>query len=114
MEHSIRNLILSPHKPDAILASVERLSMVCLKILKELHLKVPDDVAIAGFSDNPLSGFLNPTLTSVTQPTFEIGQHAAELLIKQIENKEEPEVFKTVQLKTSLNVRESSLQAKRN
>jgi LacI family transcriptional regulator len=114
MERSIRNLILSPHKPDAIITSVERLSMVCLKILKELHLKVPDDVAIAGFSDNPLSGFLNPTLTSVSQPTFAIGQHAAELLINQIENKEEPEVYKTIRLKTCLNVRESSLQAKRN
>jgi LacI family transcriptional regulator len=114
MEHSIRNLILSPHKPDAIITSVERLSMVCLKILKELHLKVPDDVAIAGFSDNPLSGFLNPTLTSVSQPTFAIGRRAAALLINQIENKEEPENYKTIRLKTTLNVRESSLQAKRN
>ncbi len=112
MEHNIRNLILSPHKPDAIIASVERLSMVCLRILKELHLKVPDDVAIAGFSDNPLSGFLNPTLTSITQPTVEIGQRAAELLINQIETKATPEKYITVQLKTMLNVRESSLSKK--
>ena len=108
MENNVHNLLLGTNRPDAILSSVERLSMVCLKVARELKLKVPEDIAIAGFSDNPISSFLSPTLTSVTQPTFEIGQNAAALLIHQIENKETPETYTTVQLKTFLDVRESS------
>ncbi|MFT4155844.1 LacI family DNA-binding transcriptional regulator [Parafilimonas sp.] len=113
MENSVRKLLLSPNRPRAILSSVERLSMVCLKIMKQLDLKVPDDVAIAGFSDNPVSSFLSPTLTAVTQPTFEIGQHAAALLINQIETKETPKEYTTIQLKTTLDIRESSLAGKK-
>lgn len=112
MENNVRSLLTGADKPNAIFCSIERLSMVCLKVIKELHLKVPDNVAIAGFSDNPLSSFLNPTLTSVTQPTFEIGQHAAALLINQIESKEIPEKYTVIKLKTSLDIRESSLAKK--
>lgn len=112
MENDVRNLLSGPHRPDAIFSSVERLSMVCLKVMKQMNLKVPDDVAIAGFSDNPVSGFLSPALTSVAQPTFEIGQHAAALLISQIETKERPKEYSTIQLKTRLDIRESSLAKK--
>jgi len=108
-ERNIRSLFQQHNKPDAILTSVERLSIACLKVLKDMQLRVPEDVAIAGFSDNPLNSFLNPTLTSVSQPTFEIGQHAAQLLIEQIESKKMPEKFKTIELKTTMDVRESSL-----
>jgi LacI family transcriptional regulator len=112
MENDVRNLLSGPHRPDAIFSSVERLSMVCLKVMKQMNLKVPDDVAIAGFSDNPVTGFLSPALTSVAQPTFEIGQHAAALLISQIETKERPKEYSTIQLKTRLDIRESSLAKK--
>lgn len=108
MENNVRKLLLSPDKPAAILSSVERLSMVCLKLIKEMNLKVPDDIAIAGFSDNPVNSFLSPTLTSVIQPTFAIGEHAAALLINQIENNIHPQSYTTIELKTFLDVRESS------
>ena len=112
IEKEIRKLFARKQRPDAILTSVERLSMMCLKVLKEMKLKVPDDVALAGFADNPLSRFLCPALTSVCQPTFEIGQQAAALLIDLIESKTEPEIYKTVTLKTCLDIQESSLRKK--
>jgi DNA-binding LacI/PurR family transcriptional regulator len=108
-ENKIRRLFCSANRPDAVLLSVERLSITCLKVLRELELQVPDDVALAGFSDNPLSPFLNPALTSVCQPTFAMGQLAVELLIELIESKQTIKEYKTVQMKTTLHVHESSL-----
>ena len=109
VEKNIRRLFAGTNHPNAVLASVERLSVTCLKVLKELQLQVPDDVALVGFSDNPLSTFLQPALTTVSQPTFAMGQTAVELLIELIDSKELTTQFKTVQMKTALHVNQSSL-----
>jgi len=109
IEKNVKTLLNKSKRPDAILACAERISMVCLKVLLDMNLRVPEDVAIAGFADNPMNSFLKPTLTSVSQPTFTIGQQAAALLIEQIENTRPPEKFKTIQLKTNMDIRESSV-----
>lgn len=108
MKNEVRKLVSQPKRPNAIFSSVERLSMASIKMLKEMHLKVPDDVALAGFADNPLSPYLHPALTSVRQPTFSIGQNATELLIELIESKKVEEKYTTIKLKTTLDVQESS------
>jgi DNA-binding LacI/PurR family transcriptional regulator len=109
MKNEVRKLVGGKRRPNAIFSSVERLSMVSVKVLKEMKLKVPGDVALAGFADNPLSRYLNPSLTAVCQPTFSIGQNAAELLIELIESKKAEEKYTTIKLKTSLDVQESSV-----
>jgi len=109
MKNEVRKLVSAKKRPNAIFSSVERLSMASVKVLKEMHLNVPGDVALAGFADNPLSRYLNPALTSVNQPTFSIGQNATELLIELIESKKAEEKYTTIKLKTSLDVQESSL-----
>jgi DNA-binding LacI/PurR family transcriptional regulator len=109
MKNEIRKLVSGQRRPNAIFSSVERLSMVSVKVLKDMKLKVPDDVALAGFADNALSHYLNPSLTSVCQPTFSIGQNAAELLIELIESKKAEEKYTTIKLKTTLDIQESSL-----
>jgi DNA-binding LacI/PurR family transcriptional regulator len=45
-----------------------------LKVLTDMGLKVPGDIALAGFADNPLSWYLHPGLTSVAQPNFPWGK----------------------------------------
>ncbi len=112
IEKEIRKLFSAKQRPDAILTSVERLSMICLRVLREMKLSIPDDVALAGFADNPLTRFLNPSLTSVCQPTFQMGQHAAELLIELIEDRNSTDEFKTIELNTCLDIQESSLRRK--
>ena len=52
--------------------------------------------------------YLNPSLTSVCQPTFSIGKNAAELLIELIENKKAEEKYTTIKLKTTLDIQASS------
>lgn len=112
IEQSIRRLFSGQQKPNAILASVERLATSCMNVLKEMNLRIPEDVALVGFSDNPINHLLAPSLTSVRQPTFDIGQQAAELLINLIENKNTLQKFKTVQLDTTLDIQASSRRAK--
>ncbi|MES1221345.1 MAG: LacI family DNA-binding transcriptional regulator [Bacteroidota bacterium] len=109
IKNEIKKLVIGPKRPNAIFSSVERLSMVGVKILNDLKLKVPDDVALAGFADNPMNHYLNPSLTAVCQPTFSIGQNATELLIELIESKKAEEKHTTVKLKTTLDIQESSL-----
>jgi len=109
MKNEVRKLVSNKTRPNAIFSSVERLSMVSVKVLKEMNLKVPGDIALAGFADNPLSRYLNPSLTAVCQPTFSIGQNAAELLIELIESKKAEEKYTTIKLKTTLDVQESSV-----
>ncbi|HTE33671.1 MAG TPA: LacI family DNA-binding transcriptional regulator [Chryseolinea sp.] len=104
----IRKLLKGSHRPDALFCSVERLTMACIKELRDMGLRIPGDVALAGFSDNTLTPYLNPPLTSVIQPTFAIGQKAARLLIELIENKTMPISFKTIRLKTSLSIQDST------
>jgi LacI family transcriptional regulator len=108
IDRAISDLFLAKEKPNAILASVERLVVRCVNVLKEMNLRIPEDVALIGFSDNPLNKFLTPALSSIRQPTFDIGQNAARLLIDLIENKAEDKEFQTVKLETSLEIMESS------
>lgn len=109
MKDAITSLLDNRRRPNAIFSSIERLSMLSVKVLHEMNVKVPDDVALAGFADNQLSRYLQPSFTAVAQPTFAIGQNAAELLIELIESKKAEEKYTTVKLKTSLDIQSSSL-----
>jgi len=108
IERSVRRLFSGADKPNAIVASVERLATICMNVLRDMNMRIPDDVALVGFSDNPLNHLLSPALTSVRQPTFDIGQQAAELVINLIENKNAVPKFRTVQLETALDIQASS------
>ncbi|SFS96653.1 transcriptional regulator, LacI family [Porphyromonadaceae bacterium NLAE-zl-C104] len=92
-------------KPDAIFAINDPIAVGCMLELKKRGLKVPDDIAVTGFSESPIGRIME--LTSVFQPTFEIGKKAAELLLKQIKDYNAP--VETVILDAKLNIRNSSL-----
>jgi len=79
--------------------------------IKAKGLKIPDDIAIVGFSNWFFGELLEPSLTTVDQPGFEMGREAARILIKQIEMKEKGQelVHETKILKTKLIIRNSSL-----
>jgi LacI family transcriptional regulator len=62
--------------PDAIFAANDMMAIGCLQGLRALGRKVPDDVALAGFDDIPISRFLDPPLTTVGVPIAELGRQA--------------------------------------
>ena len=78
-----RLLSLSP-RPDAVFAVNDPVALGVYQACKEGGVRIPQDLAVAGFSDNPISALLNPPLTSVSQPAYEIGVTAAKLLLAQI------------------------------
>lgn len=91
--------------PDAIFAASNLLSIGVLKAIREVGLRVPDDVAVVGFDDMPWASELYSPLTAVAQPTYELGQEAVRVLLQRRINTAAP--ARTVTLHTTLKVRES-------
>ncbi|GAB2764142.1 LacI family DNA-binding transcriptional regulator [Rhabdobacter roseus] len=96
-------------RPDAIFAASDRIAMGVHWALRQLGYRMPEDIALMGFSDLSISALLDPPLSSVAQPSFEMGQQAAELLLELIESKSTPASFETRVLKTNLVIRRSSM-----
>lgn len=95
-------------KPDAIFTATDQISTKCLVILNKLGYRIPEDVALIGFTNTELAEAMNPPLSTVYQPAFEIGQLAAEKLISLIEKKNFDVEFETIMLPTKIMVRRSS------
>jgi len=104
----VKSLVQLKDRPDAIFSAGDRLTISCLNALRSIGLKIPDDIALVGFSNSPLAELLNPALSVVKQPAFEMGQVATELLIKLIESKRPVTEFEKVVLQTEIFTRESS------
>jgi DNA-binding LacI/PurR family transcriptional regulator len=79
-----RRLMALEEKPDAIFAVNDPVALGVYTSCKKDGLRIPQDLAIAGFSDNPISALLDPALTTVSQPAYEMGQAAAKMLLGQI------------------------------
>lgn len=94
--------------PDAVFAVNDPVATGAFLTIKEHGLKIPDDVALVGFSNTNVSSLLDPPLTTVEQPTYEIGKTAVQLLLAQINNSEENFVPQFEVLKTHLIIRGST------
>ena len=95
--------------PDGLVVVSDRLALGAIAALRRKNIKIPKDVAIVSFNDEPICAIVTPTLTSVAQPTFEMGKMAVTLLINQIENPDSLEKPEVSVFKTELKIRESSL-----
>jgi len=109
VETAVKELLNLKNKPDAILITSDRLSTSCLTVLNHLGLSVPDDLAIAGFTNSNTAELFNPPLTTIRQPAFKIGQLATEKLISIIESKQTVTEFTTQLLDTEFSIRSSSI-----
>ncbi|MBL7844491.1 MAG: LacI family DNA-binding transcriptional regulator [Cyclobacteriaceae bacterium] len=104
-------LLSLKNPPDAIFATNDPSAMGAMQAIKEKGLKMPKDIALVGFSNWFFSALMDPPLSSVDQPGFEMGQEAAKLLIRQIEKQDKDDLDilpETKILKTRLIIRESS------
>jgi LacI family transcriptional regulator, galactose operon repressor len=99
---------LLDHKPlpSAVFVASDTVALGALQAIRQRGLQVPEDLALVGFDDIPLAGFLDPSLTTVRLPAFGLGWGAAELLIRIINNEDVME--KGIILETELIVRASS------
>ncbi|MBC7511120.1 MAG: LacI family DNA-binding transcriptional regulator [Ferruginibacter sp.] len=83
----LKEKLQSPKRPDAIVASVEKLALPVYQACEELQFRIPDNVQVISFSNVDTAAFLNPPLTTITQPAFEMGKAAAALLVKALGRK---------------------------
>lgn len=81
----VLKLLKLPQPPDAIFAFSDRLAVAAMVAAKTKKLRIPEDLAIIGFNDEPIASYTSPSISSIHQPIFEMGQMAAGLLIDQIE-----------------------------
>ncbi|MBN2665184.1 MAG: LacI family DNA-binding transcriptional regulator [Bacteroidales bacterium] len=89
-ERLIPGLLKRTPRPDAFFAVNDLTAAQTLMIAKRHGLRIPEDVAIVGFTNSQIATLTDPALTSVDQKGFEIGQTAARLLIDRIENRRSP------------------------
>lgn len=107
-ERVMEGIIRKGNMPDAIFATNDPTALGAIKVLKKHGYKIPEDVKIAGFSNSKTAEIVEPNLTSVEQPTFEMGRTAARLLLEQITATGNREPRKIV-MDGRLMIRESSL-----
>ena len=108
VEDAIQKIFKLKQKADALFTAGDRITTTCMQALQKLGKKIPDDIAVIGFTNTNLGELFNPSLSVVRQPAFEIGQVATELLISMIESKRPITEFESKALQTELIIRDSS------
>lgn len=103
-----KQLIELPEPPDGIFAVNEVTAAGALNAVKRAGLRVPEDVAIVGFTDGVVSRVTDPALTTVEQHGFKMGQLASDLLLKRINSNEAEYEPVTKVVKTNLVLRDST------
>jgi LacI family transcriptional regulator len=104
-----KEMLLEHEPPTALFGSNAMMGFGALKAIHELGLRCPEDVALAMFDDVPFGDVIQPRLTVVAQPAYEMGHVATELLIARLEGREtSAEPVKRV-LVPELLVRESTI-----
>jgi LacI family transcriptional regulator len=107
---AMESLLSDPVRPDAVFVANNMMTIGAVGRIFDHGLRVPQDVGVVGFDDVPWS-LLRPALSTVAQPTYELGRHAADLLAARMaEPDREPTVLT---LPTELKVRQSSIPRQR-
>jgi len=104
---AMQELMSANEIPDAILATSDQISTQCLNIIHQLGYRIPQDIALIGFTNAELAEALNPSLSTINQPADEMGELAAQKLLDLIEQKDTASLPVT-KLNTSLIIRNSS------
>jgi LacI family transcriptional regulator/LacI family repressor for deo operon, udp, cdd, tsx, nupC, and nupG len=104
----VNHLLNLPNPPDALFAMNDPTALEALNVARRRGIAVPDELAIVGFSDDPMSALIEPGLTTVAQPVNDIGQQAARVLIKELQSKDADFQPEHIVLPTNLIIRGST------
>lgn len=103
-----KSLLKLEHKPDAIFAVNDCIAISAMYAAKRLNLKIPEEISIIGFDDEPQSSYFTPELSTIWQPVYSMGMLAARILLKRISNKNEKLKLREEIFKPELVIRASS------
>ena len=101
------HILNSDNRPDAFFAVSDIYAAAIIKACKRLGLSVPQDVSVVGFDNTDITLMTDPAITTVSQPGFQLGYQACDLLVERINNRNLP--GKRILLGTELIVRGSTL-----
>lgn len=105
----IRDMLKKKNRPDGIIASVEKLTTPIFLACKEIGLTIPGKIKVVSFTNLQAALILTPTLTTVTQPAFEMGKTAAITLFKALEKKNFTHSKESMVIPSTLIIRDSTL-----
>lgn len=80
-----RRIALSRPRPDAVFAANDMMAVGCIAALREAGLRVPEDIAVAGFDDIPIARYVSPALTTIRVPIAAMGTAALEALSQAVQ-----------------------------
>lgn len=106
---AVKSLLDLKELPDAVFAVNDAIAIGAMSVILERGLKIPQDISVVGFDDEPYSSYFNPSLTSVWQPVYELGMLSAKILLDYFEGKEDANNLRYEVLKPELVIRGSSL-----
>ena len=86
-KEAMSRLLTTPERPTAVLAASDTLAVGALAAARDMRLRVPEDISLAGFDDIEVAAYCNPPLTTVNVPAYEIGQIAFKILLNMINDK---------------------------
>ncbi len=104
-----RKLLDLKKRPDAIFSSSDFSALGAIQEIKKRGLKIPEDICVSGFSNEPFTKFMELPITSVDQFPLEMGKEAAQVFLDQVNSGEPNKVSKNVILTPELIIRRSSL-----
>jgi len=106
---AMRRLLAMPDPPSVVFGSTDLLALGAVRAAKDAGLRVPEDISVAGFDDNPILMNFSPPLTTVSVPQDKIGRTAVEMLLERIRTGKDVE---TRIINSHLIIRESCAHAK--
>lgn len=107
---SAKQVLTMSHPPDGIFSANDMAAVSTIKFAKESGIQIPDDLCVVGFNNDPISSIIDPPLTTIIHPAFDMGRVAAQQTLKQKDvNSIDVVQSETILLKTKLLVRQSSL-----
>jgi LacI family repressor for deo operon, udp, cdd, tsx, nupC, and nupG len=105
-ETAVETLLLQKNRPSAIFCFSDEIALGCMFALRRHNFSVPDDISVIGFDDIAIASYITPPLTTIAQPTGDIGAVCATLLLDLIDGKK-PQQLRHI-LPHKLIVREST------
>lgn len=102
-----QRLLDLPERPDAIFCINDPVAILIIQVLKQQKIRIPDEISVVGFTNEPVSRYIEPSITTVAQPAYQMGEAAARLFIDQVES---PEFYRPTleTLQTELIIRNST------
>ncbi len=103
-----KQLLALPNPPDAIFTINDGIAIGAMFVINEAGIVIPDQISVIGFDDDPHSPYFKPSLSTVWQPTFELGMLAARILMQRINTNNDLSKIRVEKLFSELIIRGSS------